>query len=41
MTVLVLSNDNNVYRRGAELALDAIVLMFNELSRLTRLDIDV
>ena len=39
--MLVLPNNDNAYSRGVELALDAIVLMSNVLSRSARLDIDV
>jgi len=39
--VLVLPDNDNAYDQGAGLALDAIVLIFNVLSRSARLDTDV
>jgi len=39
--VLVLPDNDDAYSRGAGLALDAIVLMSNVLSRSARLDTDV
>jgi hypothetical protein len=39
--MLVMPKDEDVYRREAGLALDAIVLMSNVLSRDTRLNTDI